>query len=116
MKDILSRSIGMCTVVVVAQRFAPPALAKTPDSAAALQARVRELEKTQQRLLEKMRKTREARTAAPAIIEEGLSREREELDKRGRELESALLPRTRLTCTSPQPPLPPQKCAPTMRA
>lgn len=52
------------TFATLAQLFMPIALAQSPDTVAALEVQARELEKTQQRQLEEMKRLRKA-TAAP---------------------------------------------------
>ena len=85
-----SKKCALAAVVALAQLFMPFALAQTLDSKAALETRVRELEKTQRRLLEKLKKDREEASAAPAIEDEDLARQRQEIDKSGREIEQRI--------------------------
>lgn len=85
-----SRCIATCALAALASLGMPIAVAQTPDSNAALQTRVRELEKEQQRLLEETRQKRKEKAVAPVINDEDLARKSEKIEKRAREIEERI--------------------------
>ncbi len=90
MNDTWPRCIATCVFASVAQLLTPMALAQTAHSTAEVETRVRELEKTQQRLLEQMRKNRTTADAIPADDDKERARRDEEIQKTAREIEKRI--------------------------